>query len=106
MSSPTVQLKGVAEHLLQLGRDSVRLLDQPRQLLFTRRRAISPLYQGVRCRLGCNFRERAELPLRHDVPAAEIDAGRGEGAVRLLGRGGGREAAPDLSSLLSAISKR
>jgi hypothetical protein len=27
----------------------------------------------------------------HDVSAAEIDAGRGEGAVRLLGRGGGRD---------------
>src|SRR5205085_1300876 len=36
---------------------------------------------------------RKELSCRsgHDVPAAKIEAGGGEGAVRLLGRGAGRD---------------
>src|SRR5262249_11956068 len=34
--------------------------------------------------------------LGHDVTAAEIDAGGGEGAVRLLGGGGGRDGGPGL----------
>src|SRR5262249_43445912 len=42
------------------------------------------------------YRVRTKCSSGHDVTAAEIDAGGGEGAVRLLGGGGGRDGGPGL----------
>ena len=84
---------------------TVELQASPRQLLSMQRRGTNPYkypalrYPAARANacvgLGGKFpRKELSCRLGHDVAAADIDAGGREGAVRLLGGGGGRDGGP------------